>query len=180
MQFVSEGKYAESIDAFKKVIERIPKQAPLHAAIADSYMKLGKNDDALASLQTAVQLQPDNAIYLANMGVLLNAMGKVAESQEAFKKAVSMNPGAAAENYYRLGVTLVNNGQTDQATEAFKKSVEADANFAESYYQLGICLSGKPETMNAAAEALKKYIKIGKKPDQIDVAKQLITALGGK
>jgi Tfp pilus assembly protein PilF len=180
MKFVSEGKYAEGIDEFKKVIEKYPKEPALHAAIANSYMKIGKNEEALASYQEAIQLDPQNASYFANMGLALNGLGKTAESQESFKKAAALNPGAAAENFYRLGITLVNSGQTDQATEAFKKSLEADANYAESYYQLGICLSAKPDTMKAAIEALKKYIGIGKKPDQVDVAKQLITALGGK
>jgi tetratricopeptide (TPR) repeat protein len=178
MKFVAEGKYAEGIDEFKKVIEKLPKEGSLHAAIANSYMKMGKNDEALTSYQTAIQLDPQNATYFSNMGLALNSLGKTAESQEALKKAITLDPNA--ENYYRLGVTLVNSGQTDQALEAFKKSIEADPNYAESYYQLGICLSGKPETMNAATEALKKYISIGKVTDQIDVAKQLIAALGGK
>jgi tetratricopeptide (TPR) repeat protein len=179
-KFVSEGKYAESIDLFKKVIEKFPKEAPLHVYLAESYIKIAKNEEALDSYKTAVQLKPDTAVYWANMGILLNSMGKTAESQEAFKKAIELDPKSAAGSYYALGATLVNAGQTDQAAEVFKKSIEADANYAESYYQLGICLSGKPETMKAAVEALKKYISIGKKPDQVDVAKQLIAALEGK
>jgi tetratricopeptide (TPR) repeat protein len=182
LKLASENKYAESIDEFNKVIEKLPKDAsvaPLHIAVAEAYLKIEKKEDALASYQTAVQLKPD-AAYLTNMGVLLNSMGKTAESQEAFKKAAELNPGSAADSFYKLGVTLVNDGKTDEAAASFKKSIEADANYAESYYQLGICLSGKPETMSAATEALKKYLKIGQKPDQIEVAKQIITALGGK
>jgi tetratricopeptide (TPR) repeat protein len=180
MKFVSEGKYAESIDEFKKVIEKMPKEAALHVAVAESYIRIGKNEEALTSYQTAVQLKPDTAVYWANMGILMNSMGKIADSQEALKKAIALEPKSAAENYYRLGVTLVNSGQTDQATEAFKKSIDADADFAESYYQYGICLSGKPETMPAAIEALNKYIAIGKNPDQVQIAKDIVKALKGK
>ncbi len=114
------------------------------------------------------------------MGVALSKLGKTAESQEAFKKAAALNPAAAAQNFYNLGVTLVNSGKTAEAADAFKQSIAADPNFAEAYYALGMALSGKQETIPAAIEALKKYVEIGKKPDQVEVAKQIIAALGGK
>ena len=72
---------------------------------------------------------------------------------------------------------MVNSGQTDAAIAAFKQAIAADPNFAEAYYQLGMCLSGSPDTMADAVKALEKYIEIGNKPDQIDVAKQIIAAL---
>jgi hypothetical protein len=52
--------------------------------------------------------------------------------------------------------------------------------FSEAYFQLGICVSGKQETMPAALEAMKKCVEIGKKPDQVEAAKQMIKAMGGK
>jgi tetratricopeptide (TPR) repeat protein len=104
-------------------------------------------------------------------------MGKTAESQEAFKKAASLNPGAAAQNFYNLGATLVNSGKPMDAAEAFKQAIAADANFAEAYYQLGICLSGSPATIPDAVKALQKYTEIGKNAEQIEVAKQLVIAL---
>jgi len=114
------------------------------------------------------------------MGVALNKAGKVAESQEAFKKAAALNPGSAAQSFYNLGVTMFNSGHVDDAADSFKKAIAADPNFAEAYFQMGICLSADTKTAPAAIEALKKYIEIGKKPDQVDVAKQLIKALEGK
>jgi superkiller protein 3 len=111
------------------------------------------------------------------MGVLLGKMGKVAESQEAFKKAASVNPGAAGQNFYNLGATLVNSGKTAEAADAFRQAIAADPNFAEAYYQLGICLSGNHTTIPEAIKSLQKYIEIGQKADQIEVAKQLIQAL---
>ena len=112
-----------------------------------------------------------------NMGVLLGKMGKTAESQEAFKKAASINPGAAAQNFFNLGATLVNSGKSADAAEAFKQAIAADPNFAEAYYQLGICLSGNPATISESIKALQKYIEIGKNAEQVEVAKQLIAAL---
>ncbi len=178
----NQEKYAEAVDEFNKALEKDAKQPGILEALADAYSKMGKNDEALAAYDKAVSLDPNNVELLTNMGVALNKAGKVTESQEAFKKAAAMNldPASAAKSFYNLGVTNFNSGKVDDAVDSFKKAIAADPNFADAYYQMGICLSAKPETAPAAIEALNKYIAIGKKPDQIDVAKQVIKALQGK
>ena len=180
VQLTDEGKYDEAIAEFNKALEKLPDEPVLYAAIANAKSKQGKNDEALAAYQKAISLNPKDPSFYTGMGVILNSMGKTAESQEAFKKAAELDPASAAQNFYNIGVTLVNGGKAAEAAEAFKQSIAADPNFAEAYYQLGMSLSGKQDTIPAAIEALKKYIAIGKKPEQVEVAKQIISALGGK
>jgi Tfp pilus assembly protein PilF len=60
------------------------------------------------------------------MGVVLSKMRKGAESQEAFKKAAALNPGASAQNFYNIGATLVNSGKTAEAAESFRQAITAD------------------------------------------------------
>lgn len=145
--------------------------------MADSYSKMDKNEEALSLYQKAVAISPNDAALQTNLGVILSKLGKNTESQEAFKKAAALNPGASAQSFYNIGATLVNNGKTVEAAESFKQAIAADPNFAEAYYQLGMCLSGKTETMPDAIKALQKYLQIGQKPDQIEVAKEIIKAL---
>ncbi len=178
LALANQGKYEEAVAEYKKALEKDPEQPYILANMADAMSKANKNDDALAAYQKAITMKPDDAAMYTNMGVLLGKMGKMAESQEAFKKAASINPGAAAQNFYNLGATLVNSGKAAEAAEAFKQAIAADANFAEAYYQLGICLSGSQGSIPDAVKALQKYIEIGQKPEQVEVAKQLIQALG--
>jgi tetratricopeptide (TPR) repeat protein len=174
------GDYEGAIKEFNQALELDPTQSGIVARIADVYFKMGNNDQALADYKKAIEMNPNDPTLYTNMGVVLSKMGKTAESQEAFKKAASMNPASAAQNYYNLGITLVNSGNSEEAATAFKQAIAADPNYAEAYYQLGMSLSGKQDTIPAAIEALKKYLQIGQKPDQIEVAKQIIAALGGK
>jgi Tfp pilus assembly protein PilF len=177
IQLAQEGKYAEAIDEFKKALEKDPEQPNIMGHMADAYSRLDKNEEALEIYKNAVALNPNDAALYTNMGVILSRMGKTAESQEAFKKAAALNPAASAQNFYNIGATMVNNGRAAEAAEAFKQAIAADPNFAEAYYQLGMCLSGNAETMPDAIKALQKYIQIGQKPDQVEVAKQIIAAL---
>jgi superkiller protein 3 len=180
IQLSEQGMYAEAIEQFNGALKIDPRQFGIVERVAEAYLKLGKSDEAIANYQKAIEMNPTDANLYTNMGVALSRAGKTAESQEAFKKAAAMNPLSAAQNYYNLGVTLFKSGNTQEAADAFKQAIAADANYAEAYYQLGMCLSAKQETLAAAIEALERYVKIGQKPDQVEVAKQIISALKGK
>jgi tetratricopeptide (TPR) repeat protein len=177
LQLAQQEKYADAIEQYKKALEKDPEQANILGNMADCYSKIDKNQEALELYQKAVAIKPDDAALFTNLGVILSKLGKNTESQEAFKKAAALNPASSAQNFYNIGATLVNNGKSAEAAESFKQAIAADPNFAEAYYQLGLCLSGSPSSSNDAIQALQKYIQIGKKSDQVDVAKQLIEAL---
>jgi tetratricopeptide (TPR) repeat protein len=179
LALAGQGKYEEAVVEYKKALEKDSEQPYILANMADALSKLNKNEEALQTYEKAIALKPDDGAMYTNMGVLLGKLGKTAESQEAFKKAASVNPGAAGQNFYNLGATLVNSGKAAEAVEAFKQAIAADPNFAEAYFQLGICMSGNQATIPEAVKALQKYIEIGQKPDQVEVAKQLIGVLGG-
>jgi tetratricopeptide (TPR) repeat protein len=177
LQLSQQGKDLEAIEEYKKALEMDPEQTNIMGNMAESYAKLGKNDEALDIYKKAVVINPKDAALYTNMGVILGKMGKNEESKEAFEKAAALNPASSAQNFYNIGATMVNNGRTAEAADAFRQAIAADANFAEAYYQLGMCLSGSQETMPDAIKSLQKYVQIGKKPDQIEVAKQIIAAL---
>ena len=174
---VSKGQYPEAIAEFKKALEKVPDEPTVLANLADAQMKSGQSEEALANFEKAIAVSPDDASLWTNKGVVLGKLGKTAESKEAFKKAAVLNPAAAAQNFYNLGATLVNAGQAKEAAEAFRQAIAGDPNYAEAHYQLGLCLSGDPTTMAEAVQMLQKYIQIGKDPNNIEVAKQLIQAL---
>jgi tetratricopeptide (TPR) repeat protein len=177
LKLAQDNKFEEAIAEFKKALEKDPEQPNILANMADAYSKLNKNNEALEIYQKAIAIKADDAALYTNMGVVLSKMGKNAESQEAFKKAAGLNPASSAQNFYNIGATMVNNGKTDEAIASFKQAIAADPNFAEAYYQLGMCQSGKPDTMPDAIKNLQTYIKIGQKPDQVEVATQIISAL---
>jgi tetratricopeptide (TPR) repeat protein len=52
---------------------------------------LGKMDNAIASYQKAIQLNPNYADAYQNLGVVLLKIGKVPESLSAFKKAIALH-----------------------------------------------------------------------------------------
>jgi len=173
------GQFQEALTEFNAALEVDPKQPGIHARAGDCYVKLDKNEEALAAYDRAIELEPADGSLYALKGVVLSRLGKTAESQEMFKKSAELDPAGAGMNFYNLGITMINSGDMAKAADAFKQSIAADPNYAESYYQLGMSLSGSEATFPDAIAAFKKYIEIGKKPDQVQIAKDMIPALGG-
>ena len=171
------GNHSEAIEKFQQALALDPQQANIMGNMAESYRKLGKLDEALDAYKKAIAINPNESVFYTNMGVVLDKMGKREESLEAYKKAASLNPGGSAQSHFNLGATFANNGKTEEAIEAFRKAISADPNFADAYYQLGISLSGKSETMEEAIKVLKKFLEIGKKPEDVEVAKSMVQAL---
>lgn len=172
-----QGKYDEAIERYEKALDKDPEQPNILANMADAYSKAGKDEKARECYEKAIAIKPTDAALHNNLGIVLSGMGKDAEAQEAFKKAAALDPGRSAQHFYNIGATLANKGLVDEAAAAFRQAIAADPDFGEAYFQLGMCLSGNPETMGEAIESLTKYTQIGKRPDQIEVAKQVIAAL---
>jgi tetratricopeptide (TPR) repeat protein len=171
------GNHTEAIEKFSLALQKDPEQANILGNMAESYRKLEKYNEAYATYQKAIAIKPDDPVLYTNLGVVLSKLGKTKESEEAFKKAASLNPGGSAQSYFNLGATMVNSGRTEEAIEPFRQAIAADPTFADAYFELGMCLSGKPETMEEAIKHLKKYIEIGKNPAQIETAKAIVSAL---
>lgn len=169
--------FPAAIEQFKKALEKAPEEPTVLANLGDAYFKNNQLQESLDTYQKAIGFKPNDAALLTNYGVVLGKMGKTAESKEAFQKAATLDPANAAQNFYNVGAIMVNNGQAKDAAEAFRQSIKADPNYAESYYQLGISLSGDPATMAEAVQMLQKYVQIGKDQQNVEVAKQLISAL---
>lgn len=169
--------YAEAIDEWNKGLKLDPEQVVIVSRIGDAYLQMKKYDEALASYEEAIKLNPNDPKLLNNKGVVLDKMGKKKESEQAFEQASEITGGGAQE-LYNLGVTKYNAGNMEEAAAAFKRAIAADSGYAEAYYLLGNCLLGNTDTICEALDTFRKYISLGGKPDNVDVAKQMIEALG--
>src|SRR3954451_1387282 len=83
-------------------------------------------DDAVAQLQRAAELAPDDVASWRDLGDALAAEGRTAEAEEAWKKLAELRPDDSMV-LTSLGHAALAAGQTGEAAERLKAAAEADA-----------------------------------------------------
>ena len=70
--------------------------------IGKTYMKLGQNENALDSFQSALKLNPNSSQIYNNMGLALYELSRFEDSLTCFNKSIELNP-KSEKAYNNLG-----------------------------------------------------------------------------
>ncbi|MBI5118322.1 DUF2723 domain-containing protein [Candidatus Poribacteria bacterium] len=116
---------------------------------------------AMRYFQDSLELRPDDARALNNIGVILSDQGKRSEASEKFLAAYLANPGDATSNH-NVGQVLLDRNELRKAILHFQAAIALDPGNFEDYYDLGLCYAGLGKTA-PAVNMLKKALMI--KPD---------------
>jgi len=86
------GRYNESIDAFDEIIETLPANDTLYAAIVLTdkgivLENMGDHEEALNAFDSVLELDPSNMIAMQGKGTALQSLGRISEAEAAFAKA---------------------------------------------------------------------------------------------
>jgi tetratricopeptide (TPR) repeat protein len=143
-------RYEEAAAAYQKAIDlrtaseteqkeadNSKKLAYYYNNLADAYAKANKVDDAVASYNKAVALDPAGAGgYLFNVGAVLTNAGRVDDAIVAFDKVIAADP-TKADAYYWKGVNMIGKATLGKdnkmiaptgTAEAFQKYLELQPN----------------------------------------------------
>lgn len=89
-----------------------------HAKAVESY-RAGDHDTALSHVNAAIRAEPNSAIYQADAGVILMALGRNEEALIPLRRATQLDP-THADAHYNMGEAYQFLGQKAEAIEAFK------------------------------------------------------------
>ena len=95
----------------------------LHANLGAAYTRLDRKDDAAASYQKALEIEPSGGVY-NNLGYLRFDQGKFRDAAAAYEKARDMNVNRSLY-WGNLGDAYRwSPGERPKATEAYRKAIE--------------------------------------------------------
>jgi tetratricopeptide (TPR) repeat protein len=115
----------DAVKDFMQALKLNPELSDAHAALADAYNGLGREHDALAEWQKAVQAQPDNPVWRFRYGKLLvtdqmNEPGRVElEKAIAIAEKAEQPPRWLWEAHHYLARALGNRPEAASHWEAF-------------------------------------------------------------
>ncbi|GAB4524253.1 MAG: hypothetical protein Tsb0014_02580 [Pleurocapsa sp.] len=114
----------------------------------------GKYDDAIASYEKALKLDPDYAHAWKNRGISLAILERHSEAIASYDKAIELDPDDALA-WIGRGISLEILERYNEALTSYDKAIELDPNDAFAWYNRGISL----EILERYNEALTSYDK---------------------
>jgi tetratricopeptide (TPR) repeat protein len=119
--YFEQGKYALSIDAYKKALEIDSLRAELRTNLAIVYNTAGKNDKALIQLNRVIAQQPNAQSYYLR-GLLKAEMGDLSAAATDLEQAIDLNPDNPSY-YYNAVLTYSQMGKRSQARAVLQEAL---------------------------------------------------------
>jgi Flp pilus assembly protein TadD len=87
LKLFGQNKFEEAIAEYRLALEQRADWAEVIHALATAQSKLGRQDEAIATLQRAIELTPSDAFLFTSLSIFLQRQGKVPEAEAAAAKA---------------------------------------------------------------------------------------------
>lgn len=164
--FQKSGSHEAAIEGFTMYVS-IPGLSDEYRA--DGYNRIGishramkQPDLAYADFTKAIELAPENAIFVVNRGNANVDLGKSDLALADYKEALRIDP-RSSHAYAQRGILYNALSRKDEAIQDFNKAIEFDPQNAEPYYNRGT-IYFRNNQFDKAIGDYDKYISIIKDP----------------
>ncbi len=154
---LEQKKWAEARVEYEDALSKLEDQQfhpMILRAIANTQYQEGKTNEAVASLQKALAIKPDDVDTLKLTADLLIASGREAEAQQYIAKlpaGTKMDPNSILN----IGIKAFNEGKMDEAFAKFDQVVKENPELPDAYYYRGLVSLNKGKNAEAKADFLK-------------------------
>jgi arylsulfatase A-like enzyme/predicted Zn-dependent protease len=144
------------------------------SALGRAAATLGRNAEARARFDRALELDPTYPTARMDLGILLMTEGRLEEARPMLEDAVARDP-FLSEAWNGLGVIRMQTGDIRGAVVAWERALQADPRLSDAWYNLGYARSRLGDAAGAA-EALRNYVPLVQGSDR-EQALQMIRQL---
>ena len=163
------GQMAKAELACGKLLKSYPQSLAVINILGATLQGQGKLQEAVASFDRAIQLNPDFVNAHSNLGNTLRDLGRLEEAEASCRQAISLKPGIP-EAHTNLGNTLRDLGRLEEAEASYRKAIALKPDYAGAYNNLGIMLQELGRSKDAEA-SYRQAITV--KPDFVDAHSNL-------
>jgi tetratricopeptide (TPR) repeat protein len=151
-----------------------------HFRLGNEATQKGEWEHAISEYNAALEIEPDNASVLTNLGVVYYNTGELELAIEQYEKAVEIAP-KDADIHSNLGAALVQVNQLERALDEYLLAVELDPELFEAQFGLGVvyALLGNNEKAIEAFETFQA-LDTGQDPMATQQAREYLQQLRGQ
>ena len=181
--FFKDGKYDTALTMYEEFLTKNPGAYQVLLNIGDCYREKGEYDKAIEKYNRLIEQSASDVTMgknlsakgLAAIGLCLMKQGKLAESQDYFKKSIDMAP--QDENLpYNVAEIYFSNQQIDDAIRYFELASQIKPDWPDPYLRVAFAYLNKGDNAKAA-ENLEKFIKLEPETERTAQAKAILEAI---
>lgn len=135
--YLDQLQYADSIEAFGKVLKLRPDYADGHINVGLTYIEWEKYGEARRPLEEALKLSPENARALYYLALVERREGRSEEEMADLKKVVAQYP-QARDPRRELGISYYQQHDYEQAKQQFEALQAIDPDDLAAHYNLSV------------------------------------------
>lgn len=125
------GKYQVSVDAYNHGLAREPNSVEGLSGLAQTYMHMGKTDEAKRILLQVIAANPRRAVDLAIAGELFMKSGDLERAATLLERSEAIQPSVHAE--LLLAITYMKQKQPDKAKQLLDRAVKRGSASADVF-----------------------------------------------
>ncbi|MCP4661310.1 MAG: tetratricopeptide repeat protein [bacterium] len=170
------GDFTNAKARFLEALGLQPELKPALAALMVTYFSEKNYQEAAATAERLLALEPDNHQGLRIRYDSYKAAGDKAKEDEAFAGLAAVDPQVLAVEIFNKGVEFFNAGNTKEAIAELERAMELDPNKVKGHYFLGLCFVNVNEQAKAK-EHLQKFVELAPDDPDAEAAKAMIAYL---
>ena len=133
-------RFTEAEEYLRKLVAAHPEEAAAHVQLGRVLAAEGKNDEAIAELQTAAKPAPADVSVQRDLADLYFAAGKNAEAEAAYRALLEAYPNDAGL-HHNLGRVLLRQKKFQEAQKELLAAVKGKPDLGEGYGDLAFAAS---------------------------------------
>lgn len=176
MSLFNQQRYMEAEHLARSITENFPRYGFGWKVLGAASNRMGQSADALASLQKAAALLPDDEEVQYNLGSTLHNLGQLDEAAASYRRTLTLRPNYV-EAHNNLGNVLKDMGRLDEAAASYRRALQIRPDYAEAHCNLGNTLNELGQPVDAEA-SLRLALQI--RPDFVEALNSLALLLNAQ
>jgi len=124
---------------YRQVLERTPARSDCEHFLAIALYQQRRYGDAVNHFRRAIALEPNNAVYLSNLGSALQESSLLTEAISCFNQALAINENFP-DAYFNLGNTFSIAKRPDDAIKAYTEAIARKSDYTAAFVHRGVAL----------------------------------------
>ncbi len=167
------GRLRQAEGGYREILAQNPNHVLALDLLSQLEYQFGRPDSAAELIARAIQIEPGNPNFHANLGVFLIGAGKSNDAIAALRRAIALRADFP-QALNNLGNALLAEKQTDQAVDALRQAIALAPDYVQAYSNLGNALKENGQ-LDEAIAAYRQAISL--RPDYGQLHYNLANAL---